>query len=498
MFATSQYRDWCFYALPMGPQHRIPLMHMPYIGALKSWLYTPILALLPPTPAVLRLPAVLMGSAAILLLWILLNRLHGRRAAWIGCVLLTTDTTFLLTTTFDWGPVALQHLLAVAAMLMAVRWYQSGGTWWLAGSAFCCGLGLWDKAVFIWVLCGLCGGALLFSRNIWRRVKWHQLALAAAALCIGALPLIAYNLTSTPRFATFGSAERFHPRDFPLRVGVLRGTWNGSGLFALFVNDDSASHPKSARGVLERASVGLHTISGDHRTNAIEPAMIVGLLLLPVLWRTRARNTMLYCLAAAAAAWLVMLYSGGGLFVHHSVLLWPLPQMFLGVALAEASQRVRFGTWAVIVTAGVLVVANVLVTNQYLYQFIRNGARERWSDAMFALAGRLRDEAASVLVFPDWGILDSICVLNRNHPPTRLVSDPLTQSELDLLADEKAIWVEHTTGNEIETGVNDRVLAAANAAGFAPVRFGEYTDSNGRPVFQTLRFVRRAPIEPPK
>jgi 4-amino-4-deoxy-L-arabinose transferase-like glycosyltransferase len=488
MFAAPQFRDWCFYSLPLG-HHRVPLMHMSYIGALKTWLYTPILSILSPTPMVLRLPAVLMGSATILLFWAFLNRIHRRRAAWAGCILLATDTIFLLTNTFDWGPVALQHLLAVAAMLLAVRWYQGGGTWPLAAAAFCCGLGFWDKAVFVWIFGGFCAGLLLFARGIWRRLKWRQASLAAVALCLGALPLIVYNLASAPKLATFRSASHFNSGEFQLRRDLLRGTWKGTALFQFFVNEDSAGRQRPPRTPIEQASFKLHAISGDHRTNEIEPALLVALVMLPFLWRTRARNTLLFCVIAATAGWLVMLVSGGGLFVHHTVLLWPLPHLLIAVAFAEASRRLRFGQWVLAAIVCLLAIANVLVTNQYFYQFIRNGARERWTDAIYALSEGLRRTGASQVVFPDWGMLDSICVLNRDTPPTRLAVDPPTKSELELLADAKAIWVEHTPGNEIVEGVNGRVLASARRAGFDAVMLETYNDSNGRPMFQTLRFV---------
>jgi 4-amino-4-deoxy-L-arabinose transferase-like glycosyltransferase len=471
-------------------------MHMPYIGALKTWLYAPILAVLPPTTLVLRLPAVAMGSAAILLFWALLNRLHGRRAAWAGCILLATDTVFLLTTTFDWGPVGLQHLLAVAAMLLGVRWYQGGGTWPLAAAAFCCGLAFWDKAVFIWIFFGLCAGLLLFARGIWRRLRWRQAALAIVSLCLGALPLIVYNAASAPKFPTMQSAGRFNPSEFPIRLGVLRAAWNGSGLISFLANDDSTRQPKPPRTPIEHASFQLHSLAGDHHRNAIEPALLAALLLIPFLWRTRARNTMLFCVVAASAGWLAMLLSGGGLFVHHTVLLWPLPQLLLAVAFAEASRRRVFGKWALAALVAFLAVVNLLVTNQHLYRFIRDGARERWTDAVYTLADGLHRTDASQVVFPDWGMLDSICVLNRNMPPTRLAAEPFSKSELEILTDAKAIWVEHTAGNEIAAGVNDRVLAAAQGAGFDPVTLATYADSNGRPMFQTLRFARR--VESPR
>ena len=36
------------------------------------------------------------------------------------------DSLYLLTTVFDWGPVALQHLLTVGGILLLVGFYQTG------------------------------------------------------------------------------------------------------------------------------------------------------------------------------------------------------------------------------------------------------------------------------------------------------------------------------------------------------------------------------------
>jgi 4-amino-4-deoxy-L-arabinose transferase-like glycosyltransferase len=497
MFAAPQYRDWCFFSIPLR-HHRIPVMHLSYCGALKTWLFAPILSVLPPTRMVLRLPAVLMGSATILLFWALLYRLHGRRAAWTGCILLATDTIFLLTTTFDWGPVALQHLLAVAAMLLAARWYRGGGAWPLAAAAFCCGLAFWDKAVFIWIFTGFCCGLLLFASGIWRRMKWRDIALAVGALCLGALPLIVYNLAAEPKFATIRSNSQFTPQPFAPRLNLLRHTWNGSAMLGFIANEDSASQPKSPSTLLERTSFAVRSVAGEHRTNLMTSALLLAVALLPLLWRTRARQPMLFCLIAIPVGWTVMALSNGGFFTHHTVLLWPLPHLLLAVAFAEASHRRTFGRWALAALVGFLAAANLLVTNQYLYQLIRNGAHERWTDAIYALADGLRGSEASQVVFPDWGMLESICVLNRDKPPTRLAAEPFGKSELEILPDTKAIWVEHTPGNEISEGVNGRVLTAAQLAGFDPVMLATYADSNGRPIFQALRFIRRAGSETPR
>ena len=84
----------------------------------------------------------------------------------------------------------------------------------LAGAAFCCGLALWDKAVFVWVL-----GALL------------------------------------------------------------------AALLGYLVNEDSADQPRSLQAPLEQAAFQPRSFAGEHRANALEPAFLAALALLPLLLR---------------------------------------------------------------------------------------------------------------------------------------------------------------------------------------------------------------------
>ena len=65
----------------------------------------------------------------------------------------------------------------------------------VAGVVF--GLGLWDKALFIWVLSAAC----VMTSLVWRRAVVATLTgkacvIGAVALCIGAGPLIYYNVNA--------------------------------------------------------------------------------------------------------------------------------------------------------------------------------------------------------------------------------------------------------------------------------------------------------------
>ncbi len=482
---ATLFRDWRFFSVPLF-HHNVPVMELTYIGELKTWLYAPIFLIWNPTAASIRVPAILMGALTVLLFGALLQRVHGSRAAWVGSILLATDVTFLLTTVHDWGPVVLQHLLLAAGMLLAVRWFQTSSRASLIAAAFCCGLAFWDKAVFLWISSGLAAGCWLFAREIRARLTRRAVVIAVFALCVGALPLIVYNLAGPEKFGTVkGNLHRSNGLSsvwFSYTIRQLEGASDGSSLFGYLVSEDAGPRLGSPDSPLERASFAVHAIAGNHRHNFMLRAMCLALLLIPLLWRTPARKALLFGVIAIVVAWLHMALAGGGGAAHHAVLLWPLPHLVIAIALAEASLHVRFGRWALAGVTGLLVAGNLLVMNQYLYQFIRNGPPVTWTDAVYPLAEDLKQSHASQILLPDWGITDALCVLTRDAPPAHPAEEPFAISDIN------AIWVDHVPGQEFSKGVHERVVAAARGAGFEPVLLKIYYDRNGRPMFQAYAF----------
>src|SRR5258708_13728525 len=93
----------------------------------------------------------------------------------------------------------------------------------------------------------------------------------------------------------------------------------------------------------------------------------------------------MFCLITIAAAWFQMaITKGAGAPAHHAVLLWPIPHMFLAVAFAEASLRLRkIGTCVLVIAVLYVAAENLLVTNQYLYQLARYGPPSPWTAAIY-------------------------------------------------------------------------------------------------------------------
>ena len=194
LFASAIYEPRAVaYMLHIG-HSQVPLMLMSYLGTLKAWIYSPIFRAFGTGVWALRDPVLLAGVASVWLFFLLLRRMAGERAAIIGCGLLAADSLYLLTTCFDWGPVALQHLLLVGGLLLLIRFYQTSKDLALAGGCFVMGLAMWDKALAAWMLTGIVvAGIVTFRRQILAVITVRRVVMGALAFSLGALPLIIYN-----------------------------------------------------------------------------------------------------------------------------------------------------------------------------------------------------------------------------------------------------------------------------------------------------------------
>jgi len=481
---------------------RVPLMLMSYLGALKSWIYTPLFRRWRPSAASTRIPMILVGVATICLFWSLTRRISGPRAAMTACALLTADTLFLLTTCFDWGPVALQHLLLVSALLCLVRFHEEGRWQFLAAGFFLFGLGMWDKALFAWVLSGVAIATLaVYPKALWKRFTFHNLTVSTVSFCLGSAPLIVYNIHFP--LETFRANAAYTADDVAGKSRLLLATLGGDALLSYIPRDDPAGFPRAPHTPLERSSVWISEKAGGMQLNLFAWTVALALFLTPWLWTTPAGRPLLFTLIAFSVGWLQMLFAkGAGGSVHHVILLWPLPALFVGVALAEASRRIgRIGGPMLAALIALVAGSNLLMTNEYFARLVRNGPRVEWTDAIYPLSDCLKRVKPRAIYILDWGMFDNLVMLNRGSLPLRVGGDPLSKPQMDAedkrivlerVAEPGAVFVGHTDGNELFAGVNAKLLAVATEAGYRRESVEQIPDRNGRPVFDVVRFARRS------
>jgi 4-amino-4-deoxy-L-arabinose transferase-like glycosyltransferase len=448
--------------------HNVPLMLMDYVGALKSWLYWPIFGIFRPSAQSLRWPVLIVGAMTIWLFHLLVNRIAGTRAALAGCFLLATDTMFLLTTEFDWGPVAIQHLMLVAACLLLLRFAETGFVKCLFGGFFALGLGLWDKALFTWILAGLAVAALaVFPKDVLRRLSLRNLGVALVGFLIGASPLLIFN--ARHHWPTILQHASFSTENIAQKADVLQSTVDGSGLFGYMVAEP-----------------------GHH--NLLLPALLLSLATAP-LWG-KSRSAILFALVFLAATWIQMaLTANAGGSVHHAVLLWPFPHLMIALALADASLRWRrWGTVAFVALISIICAANLFLTSQYLASLIHNGPMVTFTDAIYPLSDSLANETRDVIVM-DWDIYDPLLLLRRGSGNLRagffdIMNGPAEPKIEAFLNNDGAIFITHTPDNQFFPGVNQKLETSAAARGFRKDSLRLVPDSHGRNVFEVYRFTR--------
>jgi 4-amino-4-deoxy-L-arabinose transferase-like glycosyltransferase len=467
-----------------------------YLGTLKACIYKVVFLLFGPSIWSMRIPVLLAGAATVWLLFVLVRQIAGARAALAATALLATDAMFVMTTCMDWGPVAIQHLFLVSGLLLLWRFHQSGREMFLAAGFFVFGLALWDKALFSWALAGLAAGAVVaFPRALRLHCTRRNLAIAVVSLLIGATPLVSYNIKQ--RLETLRGNAEFSSQGFSQKASELWGTLEGVSLFGYMVRNEPPPEPAPPSNRMEGLSVRLSGAFGQRHTGFLPYACILALAFLPWLWHTPARKVMVFSLIFMVVVWLQMAFTkGAGGGAHHVVLLWPFPHLLAAVGLAEGSRTLgRAGLPALVAVLIAVCGSGLVVLNQYLAQAAVNGTTTIWTDAIDPLSIYLRSSPARHMYVADWGIINSLRILNGGElpldlAPAELAPDPNSRaSAVKALVAEDAVFIAHTSGNEIFPGVNARTDALVQPAGYHPEVVKLIADRNHRPVFQVYRYV---------
>src|SRR5262249_804143 len=154
-------------------------------------------------------------------------------------------------------PVALEHLLLLGGLLLVMRFPERRQEAELAAGFFLFGLALWNKALAMWILSGLGIATLVtFPRQTLEVATARRVGLAALGLCLGALPLVLYNIHT--HGGTLRGTAVYDAVSLPLKARTLATTLDGSGLFAYMVPEDRQTpKPHEPRSWLQAASAGL-------------------------------------------------------------------------------------------------------------------------------------------------------------------------------------------------------------------------------------------------
>lgn len=477
-------------------QHDVPMMVMSYVGALKSWIWAAIFQFWPPSPESVRYPALLLSAVSVWWVYRLLLRAVGTRAALTGAALLATDPVYILNSRWDFGPVVLQHVCLTGAMLAFVRFHQESRRIWIFAGCLALGLGLWEKAVFIWLLTGLAAATLaIFPGPLRKALTLRNAAIAVSAFAIGALPLIIFNVRQ--QFVTFRGNAVYSADAFPMKVEILRNTFEGDVLFGSMTREPWDGPIRSPEGAGEQAMVAIAAAAGMPTRTYLPYIAFASVILLPLVWRTPARSAFFFVLICGGVAWLQMAFTkGAGGAAHHSILLWPLPAIGIAAVISEASKLVRPGRAILTVLMIFACSRNLLVLSTYYTNLLRNGGTSTWTDGMYPALRFIGSTPRTAVCTIDWGFIETLRMYERGRNIC-VTSDPVDAEgrriALYQLAQPGYLFLTHTEGQETFPGVTARFVEFAGKNGFRRINHRVFSDSNGRKTVEVFQFARAAP-----
>lgn len=473
--------------------HRqIPLMVMSYVGAFKTWIYAAIFHFWGVNVWSVRLPMVLAGAITVFFFYRLTDRSAGPFAALLAAFFLASDPSFLMTNTFDWGPVALGHLLLVTGCYFLFRFGQRKYMMRdLALGFFFLGLGLWNKALMLWALAGLgCAVLVVFHREAWNLASRKVFAVGIAAFLSGALPVVLYNVRH-PNSTLGSNAHLEATAPIPVirnKLEMVRGALNGSGLFG-FIPAPVWDHPQPPATRRGRVAAWI----GDHlarrQSSGFEYVFLAAVAAVPLWWRVRMAR---FSLVFMIVTWLAMAFTrDAGGAIHHAVLLWPFPQLFVAVVLSTLPwQRVAMAIGIVIIAM------NLLVDGEYIRELDENGAAGNFTDALFPLSSGIPDGPPIYVI--DWGMANTIAMFHEGRALVRPVDSLFRTAAPDanqsgtikiVLTDPEAIFVGHVPEREVMKEVRPNLDRAVAALGRHKQMIRIIYDSHGRAVFEIFKFV---------
>ena len=107
----------------------VPLFIMPYLGALKAWIYAPVFRLFGVSALTIRLPAILLAAVTLLIFYQLMRPRVGILWATMALWIMAVDPANLFPSRLDWGPTVLMHLFQAAILAIWLSYRDRPEPW---------------------------------------------------------------------------------------------------------------------------------------------------------------------------------------------------------------------------------------------------------------------------------------------------------------------------------------------------------------------------------
>ncbi|MFI5361365.1 MAG: hypothetical protein ACHQ49_05295 [Elusimicrobiota bacterium] len=174
-----------------------PLMVMTYVGCPMSYFLAPFIRVCGLSVATMRLPAIGLALAAVLILLYLISRNFPRLPLWAPAGVCLLDSTFLISSrTGLYVDSSIHWFLLSLLLLFLWKWSLTRRPLPALLAFVCVGFGIYAKIIFVWFAFPAAAAVWYYSRRDAPASRARLAGLCGLGLFIGALPLVIYNMTS--------------------------------------------------------------------------------------------------------------------------------------------------------------------------------------------------------------------------------------------------------------------------------------------------------------
>jgi hypothetical protein len=372
-----------------------------YHGSFHSLLLFPLFLLWEPNWVMLKLWNPAFNALALLFCHAFLRNVFSKPVALATVTLLAVHPAFVLASRVYADGAGSIMFYTMGCLFMLERWWALHKARWLVGAMLLLGFGLGTFLWFLWFAAGLALAALVFRKELARRLDPRSAAAAAAGLVPGLLPILTYEFASG--FQSWGHVFN-HAKgsswSAPLVETGFANSFSGE-MFFLHMFD------LSSRGSFLYAPLALLAFLGLFRKALSGPKA--------------GKSPLLLLLIVFGAMGLLMSLAGllGYLSLPNAVpmkylLLYPAPQLFIVLAAREALAWRPLPRAAAALALAALLGTEAATLAAYARAMRETCGRGRSTDAIYELADWLNRRTG-----PDDRIIASELVANnlRLHLP---------------------------------------------------------------------------------
>jgi hypothetical protein len=465
----------------------LPLMLMPYIGALKAWIFYPIFKIFGVTPESIRWPVVAIGTLTLWINYRFIKMTFSRSAALIFLLLAAVEPSTLFHTRLDWGPTVLMMFFRSLLLFFIFVWIKTKKSWVLIVIGIVGLLGIFDKLNFVWFIsAAVISLVMVYPKRFISYAKYHwrgSLVLAVLGLMsvIGFFLYTNYNL---PLGKELGSL------DWVLRwqqvVALLQLTISGVGVYSVVVGNELSIASRQLIVLVVATITGLIVLIPTRKAK--------------VEWRALG-FIIIFSFLTLAQMFLTNKATGP----HHAAMfapLWLIPiSVLLGQVFNPTLHRLLFLKWSVLVLVLVVVISSLSIDLSYLKSF-DGPIQPRWDAGSYNLAKVIKENSERPVICVDWGTGTIIYgLLNGNvnlydYWPT--FSNGLSTIDAEYyeenLLPQNPIFVVPVEGKETFSATRKHFFEIAVERNWKLVKFAQIEGQNGDLLFELYSIIFN-PIE---